>query len=131
MNKLINLIIIFCSLQFLIPIILEINKNKNEMIIIFISSLVIGLIQFIYNLGMDISDRKKMSFNDNMLDSMFKSSLIFISTYIFKYKEYIINSLTSTNLDLTQISHNEELYKNFFITCIIMFFMLIKCLITS
>ena len=131
MNKLINLIIIFCSLQFLIPIILEINKNKNEMIVIFISSLVIGLIQFIYNLGMDISDRKKMQFNDNMLDAIFKSSIVFISTYIFKYKEYILNSLTTANLDLTQISHNEELYKNFFITCIIMFFMLIKCLITS
>ena len=131
MNKLINLIIIFCSLQFLIPIILEINKNKNEMIIIFISSLVIGLIQFIYNLGMDISERKKMTFDENMFDAIFKSGLVIISTYIFKYKEKILSLITSTEVDLTQISHNEELYKNFFITCIIMFFMLIKCLITS
>ena len=128
MNKLINLIIIFCSLQFLMPVILEINKNKSEIIIIIISSLIIGLIQFIYNLGMDISERKKMTFNENMLDAIFKTSLVIISTYIFKYKEKI---LSSSNLDLTQISHNEELYKNFFITIVIMFFMLIKCLITS
>ena len=131
MNKLINLIIIFCSLQFLMPIILEINKNKSEIIIIIISSLIIGLIQFIYNLGMDISERKKMTFNENMLDAIFKTSLVIISTYIFKYKEKILSSITSSNLDLTQISHNEELYKNFFITIVIMFFMLIKCLITS
>jgi hypothetical protein len=123
MNKLVNLLIIFVSLQYLIPILkLDVLLNNSYLINISIS-LIIGLIQFIYNYIMKFLNRKEINFKENIIDSGLKSIIVLSGIYLF-------NIIQNQNNDLlSQLEYNEFL-KSSFITLLITFFVLIKCLIT-
>ena len=123
MNKLVNLIIIFASLQYLIPT-LELDKLlKNPYLINISISLIIGLIQFIYNYIMKFSDRKEINFKQNMIDSGLKSVIVLSGIYLF-------NEIQNVNSELLSKLQYTEFLKYSFITLLITFFILIKCLIT-
>ena len=123
MNKLVNLIIIFVSLQYIIPL-LDLNNLLKEPYLINISiSLIIGLIQFIYNYIMKFSNRKEINFKENMVDSGLKSVIVLSGIYLFNEIQNVNNDL------LTNLQYN-EFFKSSFITLLITFFFLIKCLIT-
>jgi hypothetical protein len=123
MNKLVNLLIIFVSLQYLIPILkLDVLLTNSYLINISIS-LIIGLIQFIYNYIMKFLNRKEINFKENIIDSGLKSIIVLSGIYLF-------NIIQNQNNDLlSQLEYNEFL-KSSFITLLITFFVLIKCLIT-
>jgi hypothetical protein len=123
MNKLVNLLIIFVSLQYLIPILkLDVLLTNSYLINISIS-LIIGLIQFIYNYIMKFLNRKEINFKENIIDSGLKSIIVLSGIYLF-------NIIQNQNNDLlSQLEYNEFL-KSSFITLLITFFILIKCLIT-
>ena len=60
MNKLVNLIIIFLTLQYLVPLISNFELLKqNHLYMNIYAALIVGVIQFIYNLGMSISKTKQ------------------------------------------------------------------------
>jgi hypothetical protein len=123
MNKLVNLLIIFVSLQYLIPILkLDVLLNNSYLINISIS-LIIGLIQFIYNYIMKFINRKEINFKENIIDSGLKSIIVLSGIYLFNIIQNQNNEL------LSQLEYNEFL-KSSFITLLITFFILIKCLIT-
>jgi hypothetical protein len=123
MNKLVNLIIIFVSLQYIIPL-LDLNNLLKEPYLINISiSLIIGLIQFIYNYIMKFSNIKEINFKENMVDSGLKSVIVLSGIYLFNEIQNVNNDL------LTNLQYN-EFFKSSFITLLITFFILIKCLIT-
>ena len=123
MNKLVNLIIIFASLQYLIPT-LELDKLlKNPYLINISISLIIGLIQFIYNYIMKFSDRKEINFKQNIIDSGLKSVIVLSGIYLF-------NEIQNVNSELLSKLQYTEFLKSSFITLLITFFILIKCLIT-
>jgi hypothetical protein len=123
MNKLVNLLIIFVSLQYLIPILkLDVLLNNSYLINISIS-LIIGLIQFIYNYIMKFLNRKEINFKENIIDSGLKSIIVLSGIYLFNIIQNQNNEL------LSQLEYNEFL-KSSFITLLITFFVLIKCLIT-
>ena len=128
MNKLINLIIIFISLQYLIPYVntlfdLE-NILKNPHINNIYIALIIGLIQFIYNYGMKISNRKDINIKDNLLDSSFKTLVVLSGIYLF-------DEIKDTNIELLYKLNASDFFKYSFVTLLITFFILINCLITS
>ena len=128
MNKLINLIIIFISLQYLIPYVntlfdLE-NILKNPHINNIYIALIIGLIQFTYNYGMKISNRKDINIKDNLLDSSFKAFVVLSGIYLF-------DEIKDTNIELLYKLNASDFFKYSFVTLLITFFILINCLITS
>jgi len=123
MNKLVNLIIIFVSLQYLIPT-FELDKLlKNPYLINISISLIIGLIQFIYNYIMKFSDRKEINFKQNIIDSGLKSVIVLSGIYLF-------NEIQNVNSELLSKLQYTEFLKSSFITLLITCFILIKCLIT-
>jgi hypothetical protein len=123
MNKLVNLLIIFVCLQYLIPILkLDILLTNSYLINISIS-LIIGLIQFIYNYIMKFSNRKEINFKENLIDSSLKSAIVLSGIYIF-------NQIQIQNNDLLSKLEYNKFFKSLFITLLITFFILIKCLIT-
>jgi len=123
MNKLVNLIIIFVSLQYLIPT-LELDKLlKNPYLINISISLIIGLIQFIYNYIMKFNNIKEINFKENMVDSGLKSVIVLSGIYLF-------NEIQNVNSELLSKLQYTEFLKSSFITLLITFFILIKCLIT-
>ena len=123
MNKLVNLIIIFASLQYLIPVLELNNLLKNPYLINISISLIIGLIQFIYNYIMKFSNRKEINFKENLIDSSLKSVIVLSGIYIF-------NQIQIQNNDLLSKLEYNKFFKSLFITLLITFFILIKCLIT-
>jgi hypothetical protein len=123
MNKLVNLIIIFASLQYLIPVLELNNLLKNPYLINISISLIIGLIQFIYNYIMKFTNKKDIKFKENMIDSSLKSLIVLTGIYLFNEIQYVNNDF------LSKLQYTEFL-KSSFITLLITFIVLIKCLIT-
>lgn len=121
MNKLVNLIIIFLTLQYLIPLIKLQSIQDNHLYLNVFSGLCIGLVQFIYNYGMTFSKRKNTTFNQNAIDSLFKMLLVIGGLYIYE-------DFGSSNSDLTTLNYN-EFFRSIFITLLVTFFILINCLI--
>lgn len=121
MNKLVNLVIIFLTLQYLVPLASNYEiLQQNQLYSNLFAAVVVGLIQFVYNYGMEFSKRKQMTFKENAIDSMFKMMIVLGGFYIFQDIETpIANALKSSNF-----------FKSMFITLLITFFILIKCLIT-
>ena len=120
MNKLVNLIIIFLTLQYLVPLISNFELLKqNHLYMNIYAALIVGVIQFIYNLGMSISKTKHMTIKENFNDSIFKMLIVVGGFYIYSDMKYEVSSLKLNNL-----------LESSFITLLITFFILIKCLIT-
>jgi len=127
MNKLINLIIIFISLQYLSPYLFSFfkleNISKNPHLYNIFIALIIGVIQFIYNYGMKFSNRKEINIKENMLDSSFKALVVLGGIYLF-------DEVKDTNIEVLYQLKSTDFFKYTFITVLITFFILIKCLIT-
>ena len=124
--KIINLIIIFISLQYLIPLIDLKKLLINSYLINICISLIIGLIQFIYNYIMSFITNKEVILKENLFDSIFKSFLVLIGTILF----YLIKSRNEELLSNPDYKEYTEYFTSLFITLFITFFILIKCLIT-
>lgn len=123
MNKLVNLIIIFLSLQYLIPLIKVEYIENNQLYKNAFAALIIGSIQMIYNIGMKVSKRKDVQFNDMAIDSLFKMMIVFGGIYIFE-------DIRASNIELIPNLQSSQFFRSAFITLIVTFFILIKCLIT-
>lgn len=121
MNKLVNLVIIFLSLQYLIPLVQIQAIEGNILYKNIFTGLFIGLIQFIYNYGMKVSKRKDIDFKNNLIDSFFKMMLVLGGVYI--YEDF-------RNTGIASEFQTNNFFRSLFITLIITFFILIKCLIT-
>jgi len=120
MNKLVNLIIIFLTLQYLVPQIKIQSIQDNHLYLNIFSGLCIGLVQFIYNYGMKFSKRKDITFNQNVIDSLFKMILVIGGLYI--YEDF------GSNADLSTLKYT-EFFRSAFVTLLITFFVLLNCLI--
>ncbi len=123
MNKLVNLIILFVSLQYLIPLLKLENVVENSHLNNLSVALIIGLIQFIYNYGMKFSNRKETNLKENALDSGFKAFVVLGGIYLFE-------DIKDANIELFPQLQSSQFFRSSFITLLITFFILIKCLIT-
>jgi hypothetical protein len=123
MNKLANLLLIFFSLIYLVPIgvsQIEFLKTNPQYFNIF-AGLVVTLVQFSYNLWMKYTKRKDMNMKNNLLNSLFKGLVTVGGYYIYKdiKDRYQINS---------QLDENN--IKAGFVTMILILFILAKSLIS-
>ncbi len=127
MNKLVNLIIIFLTLQYLIPYLIPLIKfeslQNNKLYMNLFTAAVIGLIQLIFNIGMVVSKRIDLSMKDVVIDSLFKSIIVLGGFQI-------LQDIQSNNDSLSIALRSNNLLESMFMTIIITFFILIKCLIT-
>lgn len=124
--KIINLIIIFISLQYLIPL-LDLKKILIDPYLINICvSLIIGLIQFIYNYIKSFIYKKEITFKENKTDSLYKSVSVLVGFILF----YLIKDRYRDLFSNSEYNKYNEYFTSLFITLLITFFILIKCLIT-
>ena len=113
MNKLVNLFLIFLILN----LYNFINVNDSILVKNIIITSIIGVFQFIYNYFLKLIKRKDTNFKTNIMDSLFKMIVVFGGLYIFddiKESQVLLNS--------------NHLYRPFFVTLLITFFILLKCL---
>jgi len=125
MNKLLNLLIIFLSLKYFLPLLIS-NINvipQNLLIINLVTSLGIFVIQFIYNYLMKTSKIKEMTVKENIYNSIFKALIVFAGTYIYED----IKNIYSINIPGVT---GDNTIKSIFIILIMTIFILTKCLIT-
>jgi len=121
--KIINLIIIFIFLQYLIPLLDLKNILIDPYLINICISLIIGLIQFIYNYIKSFVYKKEITFTENKTDSLYKSVSVLVGFILFYF-------IKDRYRDLFSNSEYKEYFTSLFITLLITFFILIKCLIT-
>lgn len=124
--KIINLIIIFISLQYLIPLLDLKNILIDPYLINIFVSLIIGLIQFIYNYIKSFIYKKEITFKENKTDSLYKSVSVLVGFILF----YLIKDRYRDLLSNSEYNKYNEYFTSLFITLLITFFILIKCLIT-
>ena len=124
--KIINLIIIFISLQYLIPLLDLKNILIDPYLINIFVSLIIGLIQFIYNYIKSFIYKKEINFKENKTDSLYKSVSVLVGFILF----YLIKDRYRDLLSNSAYNKYNEYFTSLFITLLITFFILIKCLIT-
>ena len=119
MNKLVNLVIIFLSLQYLIPLIkIDIVQDNVHYANIF-AALVIAGIQLIYNVGMQVSKRSNTTITHSIKDSLIKFAIVLGVMYIFE---------DIKSIDIPMVKAPDAV-KSIFITLMITFSILLKCLI--
>ena len=123
MNKLANLLLIFFSLIYLVPIAssqIDYLKTNPQYFNIF-AGLIVAIVQFSYNLWMIYTKRKDMNMKNNLLNSLFKGLVTVGGYYIYKdiKDRYQINS---------QLDENN--IKAGFVTMILILFILAKSLIS-
>jgi hypothetical protein len=124
--KIINLIIIFISLQYLIPLLDLKNILIDPYLINICISLIIGLIQFIYNYIKSFVYKKEITFTENKTDSLYKSVSVLVGFILF----YFIKDRYRDLFSNSEYKEYKEYFTSLFITLLITFFILIKCLIT-
>ena len=124
--KIINLIIIFISLQYLIPLLDLKNILIDPYLINIFVSLIIGLIQFIYNYIKSFIYKQEITFKENKTDSLYKSVSVLVGFILF----YLIKDRYRDLLSNSAYNKYNEYFTSLFITLLITFFILIKCLIT-
>jgi len=125
MNKLVNLLIIFISLKYFLPLLITKipDISQNLLTINLVTSLGIFVIQFIYNYLMKIYKMKEMTLKENVYNSIFKALIVFAGTYIYED----IKNIYSINIPGVS---GDNTIKSIFIIVIMIIFILTKCLIT-
>jgi hypothetical protein len=123
MNKFANLLLIFFSLIYLVPIAssqIDYLKTNPQYFNIF-AGLIVAIVQFSYNLWMIYTKRKDMNMKNNLLNSLFKGLVTTGCYYIYKdiKDRYQINS---------QLDENN--IKAGFVIMILILFILAKSLIS-
>ena len=124
--KIINLIIIFIFLQYLIPLLDLKNMLIDPYLINICVSLIIGLIQFIYNYIKSFIYKQEITFKENKTDSLYKSVSVLVGFILF----YLIKDRYRNLFSNSEYNKYNEYFTSLFITLLITFFILIKCLIT-
>jgi hypothetical protein len=123
MNKLVNLLLIFLTLQYLIPLVKIDILRENKLYMNLFAAGIIGLVQFTFNIGMVVSKRKNATLKDSFVDALFKMIIVLGGFYIFQ-------DLQSNDNVLATALKSNNIFESVFLTIIITFFILIKCLIT-
>lgn len=121
--KLINLVILFVFLQFLIPLLKIGNRVENTHLQYLIIASIIGIVQLIYNYIIMLFNNKKTNHADKIINAVFKAIVVLCGMYLFEDIKKI-EMLSSLQYD------KNEIYRSSFITLLLTFFILIKCLIT-
>ena len=121
--KLINLVILFVFLQFLIPLLKIDDMVENIHLQYLIIASIIGIVQLIYNYIMMLFNKKQTSHKDKIINAVFKAVIVLCGMYLFEDIKKI-EMLSSLQYD------KNEIYRSSFITLLLTFFILIKCLIT-
>lgn len=141
MFKLINLIIIFVSLQFIIPNFKSINVLttilSNVHVYNVFTALVIGIIQLLYSYipmlynKLTNSNKKNTSFKNRSFNSLFIASVVLCGLYLINDIPDISTGINMPGLSELQTKiQNNNLFKSSFITLLITFFIIIKFLLT-
>lgn len=140
MFKLINLIIIFVSLQFIIPNFKSINVLttilSNAHVNNVFTSLVIGIIQLVYSyipmLYNILTDNKKKNttFKEKVLNSLFIVFIVLCGSYLIDYNPDISKSGINILYELQTKIQANDMSKSSFITLLITLFIIIKFLLT-
>lgn len=124
MNKLVNLIVIFLALQYLIPFIgSKVSLGSTDLFISLSSAGIIAIIQLIYNFTMDFSGRKDIPLKQNIFDAGFKALIVLTGLLVVK-------NLETSEIQEIMIFKNSKYFKAGFITAITTVFILLRCLIT-
>ena len=125
MNKLLNLLIIFIALKYVLPLTIK-NIHQIPQSIFSVNLATAGgifLIQFIYNYFMKTSNLKKVTFRDNVYNSLFRALVVFAAYYIYE------DVKAHYNINIPGIEDDATI-RSLFIVVILTFFILTKCLIT-
>lgn len=139
MNKFVNLLLIFLSIQFIIPGVRSAYYKTEDQISqvsftkasLEITALII-VIQLIYNLIMRFSSIKDMTFGNILKDSLFKGLIVLVGLYVVadldsETLRNMTQGLESTGIETPKIN---TYFKSLFITMMMTFFVLIGCLFT-
>lgn len=123
--KLINLVILFVFLQFLIPLLKIKDRVENIHLQNLIIASIIGIVQLIYNYVVILFNKKKTNYKDKNVNAFFKAFIVLCGIYLFEdIKQANIEILSPLQYD------KNGLYRSSFIILLITFFILIKSLIT-
>ena len=125
MNKILNLLIIFLSLNYLLPFVINIIPSlpRNLLIINLCTSLGIFLVEFLYNYMITKYKYKTMTLKENIYKSLFSALVVFAGYYIYEDLKlhYNINIPGTTD---------DNSIRSVFIIFFMTFFIITKCLIT-
>ena len=123
--KLINLLILFVFLQFLIPLLKIDDMVENIHLQYLIIASIIGIVQLIYNYIMVLFNKKQTSHKDKIINAVFKAVIVLCGMYLFEEIKKAKIEMSSS------LKYNKnDIYKSSFLTLLLTFFILIKCLIT-
>lgn len=125
MNKLLNLLIIFLSLNYLLPFVINIIPSlpRDLLVINLCTSLGIFLVEFLYNYMITKYKYKTMTLKENIYKSLFSALVVFAGYYIYEDLKlhYNINIPGTTD---------DNSIRSVFIIFFMTFFIITKCLIT-
>jgi len=122
MNKLVNLIIIFLCLRFIIPLIfanIDSLSRHPEFFNLF-AGVIILIVQLSYNLWLKYSNRKDMNLKETFLNAFFHGLIVTTGYYILDDIKTRVNINTEMNDNTIRAS---------FIILIFTFFILTNCLL--
>ena len=125
MNKLINLLIIFLALNYILPFAIGNIQSvpRTLFYISLVSSTGIFLLEVIYNYSLKQSNIKPMTLKENIYNSLFKALLVFVGFYIYE------DMKTNYSITIPGVSEDNTI-RSIFIIFIMTFFIITKCLIT-
>ena len=125
MNKLINLLIIFLALNYILPFVIGNIKSvpRTLFYISLVTSAGIFLLEVIYNYSLKQSNIKTMTLKENIYNSLFKALLVFVGFYIYE------DMKTNYSITIPGVSEDNTI-RSMFIIFIMTFFIITKCLIT-
>lgn len=125
MNKLLNLLIIFLSLNYLLPFVINIIPSlpRDLLVINLCTSLGIFLVELLYNYMITKYKYKTMTLKENIYKSLFSALVVFAGYYIYEDLKlhYNINIPGTTD---------DNSIRSVFIIFFMTFFIITKCLIT-
>ena len=125
MNKLINLLIIFLAINYVLPFAIGSIQviPKTLFFISLITSFGIFLVEVMYNYYLQKKNVKFITLKDNIYNSLFKALLVFVGFYIYE------DMKTNYNITIPGVSEDNTI-RSMFIIFIMTFFIITKCLIT-
>ena len=125
MIKLVNLLIIFVALNYVLPFIIE-NIHSiphNLFYTSLITSVGIFLIEIVYNYYLSNYKIKAITIKENLYNALFKALLVFVGYYIYE------DIKLDYNITIPGISADNTI-RNVFVVIIMTLFIVTKCLIT-
>jgi hypothetical protein len=125
MIKLVNLLIIFIALNYLLPFLISNVESipRNLFYTSLITSIGIFLIEIAYNYCLNSYKIKTMTVKQNLYNALFKALLVFVGYYIYE------DIKADYNITIPGISADNTI-RNVFVIIIMTFFIVTKCLIT-